>query len=267
MDNLFLTQHFDWSGPKSGKLARVNRWLARLGARFRLTAAGDSGRQNSVEQRINLFHLVEQVLTYRVPGELVEIGAHEGSTAAVMQAVNDRQERPRELHVFDAFWGTRPEVLLDQLHRLGLSQPTVHVGRAEDTVPAKLPERIAFAHIDLGWGQRSAEHRDVLLHCLEAVYPRLALGGVCLLADSCEPDGYSRRRFSEPAAVAPSRHWNPYPAVKEACDRFFADKAETVVPLFGGPYSHGYVRKSLPAERWWNFPPAARRSVALTGAQ
>lgn len=50
------------------------------------------------------------------------------------------------------------------------------VGKVEETVPVKSPERIALLRIDTDW---YASYR----HLLEALYDRLSPGGVLLLDD------------------------------------------------------------------------------------
>ena len=51
---------------------------------------------------------------------------------------------------------------------------------------------MVFAHIDVSPGASPAAHAAAVRHGLEAVYPRLPSGGVCLLADYCDPDVYAR---------------------------------------------------------------------------
>lgn len=243
MDNVFITQYFDWNRPASRKVRWANALLSMLRFQSRIVPPRATGEQTSVEQRINLYHLANHVLASSVPGDFVEIGCHHGSSALLFQVVLGQHDCVRRLHVYDAFFASSPEELLANFHALGQTLPQVHRGLFRDTLPKQLPAQVAFAHVDVGWGQPFAEHRDIVLSCLEGLYPRLASNAICVLADYCEPKIYERNRFVPPSAVKASDRWNPYPAVKDACDAFLADKPEAVTVLFGGPYSHGYFRK------------------------
>lgn len=243
MDNVFITQYFDWSRPASRKVRWVNALLSMLRIKSRFVPPMATGEQTSIEQRINLYHLAEQVLVRGVPGEFVEIGAHQGSTALLLQVVLSQRDHSRRLHVYDTFFSSSPDELAANFKELGQTPPMIHNGLFRDTLPKLLPEQVAFAHLDVGWGQPFPEHRDILTRCLDALYPRLAAEGICVVADYCDPEVFSRNGFTPPATVMASDRWNVYPAVKAACDSFFADKPESIAVLYGGPYSHGFFRK------------------------
>lgn len=190
----------------------------------------------SVEQRINFSHLVDQVLAYGVVGDLVELGCYEGQTAALIQMVNVRHQA-RPFHVYDAFvadWNTRSGTVQERLKRrfaaAGLPGPIMHEGDMRHTLPAELPERIAFAHFDCGMGDDPERHRDLLLHCLEHVYPRLSPGAIAVFMDYHDPD-------------RTVNGLNSNPGVRMACDGFLADRPERMEVLYGNDFSHGYFRK------------------------
>jgi O-methyltransferase len=243
VDNAYVTQHFDWDRPPSRRARLVNAVLARLGVESRLVAPFSTGEMTTVEQRLNMFHLLGGVLTFGVPGDVVELGSHGGSSAALFQLVLDQFDPARRLHVYDAFVRPPADVLLSNFRELGLRTPEVHAGWFSDTLPGQLPERVCFAHIDLGPGRSPAALEDDVRLCLEAVYPRLSPGAVVLLADYCEPDVYDRPGYHFPRAVLSRRQWHLYPQVKRACDAFLAGKPEQVFALYGGAYSHGFFRK------------------------
>lgn len=245
MDNLFITQHFDWNRPASWKVRWGNRFLSACRLKARLVSPHSTGVQTSVEQRINLYCLARQVLDCDVPGEFVEIGSYLGSTAALLQEVLGKQGKSRSLHLYDAFLASGPETLLKNFETLKLPAPVVHVGLFEETLPTQLPGLIAFAHLDVNWGQSFEDHRDIITHCLSSLYPRMAPGGICVIADYCILDIYERQGFSRPWMVALSKQWSMYPAVRAACDTFLADKPETITVLYGGPFSHGFFRKQM----------------------
>lgn len=245
MSNVFLTQYFDWNRPASRKVRWVNSLLSKLRFKARLVPPQATGEQTSVEQRINLYHLAVQVLLCDVPGEFLEIGCHRGSTAVLLQEVIERQDPARRLNVYDAFIASSPTELVANFYALGLPPPVVHAGLIQDTLPARLPEQVAFAHLDVGWRQQADEHRATVIGCLESLYPRMVPGAICVVADYCEPDIYERQGFTPPPGVTTSSCWNLYPAVKEACDAFMAGKPEKMTVLYGGPYSHGFFRKQI----------------------
>jgi O-methyltransferase len=243
MDNVFITQYFDWNRPPSRKVRWVNSLLSAMRFKARLVPPHATGEQTSLEQRISLYHLAGEVLHCRVPGDFVEIGTHKGSTAALLQRVIEEQDPTRRLNVYDAFLDASTEELLMNFRALQLEPPVIHAGLFQDTLPATLPEQIAFAHVDVGWRQPSAEQRDTINQCLTDLYPRLAPGAICVVADYCQSDVFSKQGFTPPTEAAQSEHWDQYPAIRLACDAFFAGKPETMTMLYGGPYSHGFFRR------------------------
>jgi len=244
MQNLFLTEYFDWRPKRPTVLHKaINKAFRALHIRYR--TGPYSGEMTSIEQRMNIFHLVMNVLVSNVPGALVELGCHAGQTAVLIQKVMQRYAPERQLHVYDSFeglpdksskdgrtpfrkgWLSTTEGTLRQNFRdHGLPLPTIHRGWFDDTLPTELPDEIAFAHLDGDF------YRSILVS-LENVYPRLSAGAVCIVDDYCDP------------LVTPD-NWNALPGVKRACDEFFNDKSEVVYSLYAGPYSHGFFRKGDP---------------------
>src|SRR5437879_9747533 len=149
MDNVFLTQFFDWNRRPSWKARLVNSVLAALGIESRLVGPRLTGEQSSIEQRINMYHLAGQVLVFGVPGALVELGTHRGGSAALLAKVIEQFDPSRELHVYDAFAGSAPSELVANFERLQLQPPIIHAGWFRDTLPSQLPEQICFAHLDV----------------------------------------------------------------------------------------------------------------------
>jgi len=241
MDNLFLTEYFDWQPKRPTIVHRaINKALRELRIPYR--AGPYSGSMTSIEQRINIFHLVMQVLVYDVPGDLVELGCYSGHTAVLIQKVLQRYAPNRQLHVYDSFEGlpdksesdgqtpfrkgwlsTTEARLINSFRKYDLPLPIIHKGWFENTLPTELPDAIAFAHLD-------GDFYSSIVVSLEHVYPRLSKGAVCVVDDYCDP------------AIYP-QGWNALPGVKKACDEFFSGKPEKVQYLYSGPYSHGYFRK------------------------
>jgi O-methyltransferase len=246
MDNAFITQYFDWNRPETGKARLLNRLFRALGIDVRVVRPQETGEMTSVEQRINLFHLASQVLVYRVPGDVVEIGCRAGSTAVLLESVIASHDSSRTLHVYDGFYENTPTELLDNFRRLGLRPPVVHSGPFDQTLPAALPDRICFAHVDLGMGPAHVGAMEsALRRILPELYDRLAPGAIGVIADYCDPDLYRRPGFVFPACIRFTGFWHIYPQVKRVCDEFFVGRPEQVHALYGGEFSHGYFRKSV----------------------
>jgi len=266
MDNVFLCEYLG-TPPRTTRaidfLDRVFRktipWL-RIGSYWR-------GQMASIESRVNIFHLLSQVLEQGVPGDVVEIGCHAGESTVVLQRVIQELDPSRELHAYDSFQGVpqgdladegvyKPgdmAVPLDQFHanfsRLGLKLPVVHAGWFEQTLPDSLPERIAFALID-------ADLYRSTIHALDAVYPRMSPGAVCLLGVYWDPGTPAAlttdKRYKSPGvkkafdyffSSKSDRICYKSPGVKKACDEFFCNKYERINLLLAGNYTSGYFRK------------------------
>lgn len=199
------------------------------------------GGMLTVEQAANLYHLLTQVVLLGVPGDVVELGCYEGTTAILLQTTLDQLRSTRRLHVYDSFAGLPPaaaqdgptrfregdcrttrERLVANFREFGVALPVIHAGWFRDTLPVGLPDRVAFAHLD---GDFYTSTREGLEH----LYPRLSPGAIVVVDDYCDPAVH---------AVC-----DILPGVKRACDEFLADKPERVGVLLGGSASHGYFRK------------------------
>lgn len=245
MDNFFIAQWFDWTPQRSTSksVAFVNRLLAKLGFWTRLQAPKlGGGEMTTIEQRMNLYHFVSQVLAYQIPGDLVELGCNEGQSSALIQKVIDLHDPSRRLHVYDSFEGLPPlapkdgetafyegqmktsrEALVQNFKRYNLRLPEIHAGWFADTLPAGLPDAICFAYLD-------GDLYDSIIVSLQHVYPRLSRGAVCVI------DDYADRSIYPEA-------WDGLPGVKAACDDFFADKPERISFIYSAEMSHGFFRK------------------------
>ena len=238
MHNMFITRGFDWGGPGSRKLELGNALLKRLGVSTRFTAPGSTGYMTSVEQRINMYHLVSQVLAYGIEGDLVEVGTFTGQTATLIARVVAGEGKGQRVHVYDSFgaaWdASNPrQSLEDNFRTAGVALPEIHQGLFNETIPSQLPAKIAFANLDVGFGGREAraeEHSGVLCHVLEHVYPRLSRGAICSLIDYWDTELH-----------ADEVHENY--GVTLGCSRFFADKQERVSVLYSGSFTQAYFRK------------------------
>lgn len=120
--------------------------------------------------------------------------------------------------------------LISNFKTRNLEIPIIIEGFFQDTVPANLPGKICFLHLDCGYGGDVTEHKDTIIHILENTYLRLSPDGIVVLMD-----------YHIPGITVNGLNSNP--GVKLACDEFFLNKPEKLHTLFGGMFSHGYFRK------------------------
>jgi O-methyltransferase len=200
-----------------------------------------SGKLSNVEKRMNLYHLVSQVLAYGVEGDLVELGCNTGEASVLITKVMQIYNSANMLHVYDSFDGlpqltnidgcaykagqlkASEGVLRDNFQTLNLPLPEIHRGWFKDTLMVGLPDKICFAYLD-------GDLYESILISLEHVYDKLTKGAICLIDDYSDP------------TINPIG-WHKLPGVKRACDEFLADKPEKVAPIYAGEYAHGFFRK------------------------
>jgi O-methyltransferase len=260
MDNFFITELFDWRIKRVSLMDRlVSRGLSKLigTTKFRSAAFFDdiytkitgnepipstSGVMTNIEQRMNMYHLVSQVLAYGVDGEFVELGCNTGASSVLITKLLQDCGSMKRLNVYDSFEGlpkslpidgtiykegycrTSEDVLRENFRAHNLPAPEIHKGWFQDTLPNGLPDKIAFAYLD-------GDFYDSIMVSLQHVYPKLSPGAICLIDDYCDP------------AINP-KGWNRLPGVKKACDEYFADKPEKVDFIYSGNYSHAFFRKA-----------------------
>jgi O-methyltransferase len=224
-------------------LDTADRILRRYAPWMRVSSAW-RGMAN-VESRMNSFHLLDQVIAYGVPGDIVEIGCNQGETTVLLQRMVQDLDPSREVHAFDSFCGVPPAApedehaykegdmaaslptFLSHFDKLGLPRPRVHQGWFDQTLPAGLPETIAYAFLD-------ADLYRSTLHALNCVYPRLSPGGICVFGV-----------YWDPKTDIPTTRQLSYrsPGVKKASDEFLRGKPERVRVLYTGNFTMGYFRK------------------------
>ena len=242
MKNIDHFGQLKWPGSERWRtqswVKNLNKVLQKLGLPLALKRSFDH-RQDmlSLEQAANIQLLLSGVISSGVDGAVVELGCYTGSTSAVMASLLRTRGSTMSLHVYDSFahelgheQGIRA-LFEKNFRELDLSLPAIHAGDLRITVPAQLPARIAFAHLDLGVGGAPEAHASILTYALEAVYPRLATNAVLVIQD-----------YHVPGLTIDGNDSNP--GVRMACDTFFSNKPEQVGTLYGGPCSHGYIRKT-----------------------
>lgn len=262
MDDFFIAEYFDWKVRRNSYVDRfLNRVFGKIGLRFfpasfvldgvdtavariegRTLSPLFTGRMTNIEQRINMYHLVSQVLVYGVEGDLVEVGCNSGQSSVLITKTMQLHNSDKKLFVYDSFEGlpslspidgiayhqgqlkTTEDVLRYNFKRYNLPLPEIHRGWFKDTLANGLPDKICFAYLD-------GDLYESILVSLKHVYPKLAKGAVCLIDDYSDP------------SINPLG-WNKLPGVKKACDEYLADKPEKVTLLYAGEYPHGFFRKA-----------------------
>ncbi|PTS96734.1 hypothetical protein DBR11_18690 [Pedobacter sp. HMWF019] len=240
MDNYFITK-IPYTKlntkPSSLKVVRfINKGLRFLKLRYMLSPVDTTVDMNTIEQRINYYHLLNQVLVGQVEGDVIELGCFTGQCALLFQKVIEENQSNKTLHLYDSFEIQFSEkrdikkVLLESFQSAHLKAPILHAGLFSETVPAKLPKKLCFVHIDCGHGGNVEEHKNILLDLFKEIYPRMSAGAICVLMDYNDPQ------------INGTGH-NANPGVKLACDEFLADKPEEIILLYGNQYYHAYFRK------------------------
>lgn len=246
MDNAFIATTFDWDRRTPRGWQRVlNKAFGKLHIPIRLSPP--PSEMANVEARMNLFHLLEQVVSNDVPGDVVDLGCNAGDSTIVMQKLVSVLAPDKQVHAYDSFEGL-PEIkgsdaedgvyakgymqASDDLFRwkfkkLGLPLPHIHKGWFEETIPSELPERVSFALFD-------GDLYESTMHLLKHVYPRMSPGAIGMIAVYYDETVFPRKGLSGGYKS---------PGVKRATDEFFKDKPEKVSVLYANEYSNGYFRK------------------------
>ena len=249
MHNAFIARLLNWDHREPRGWHR----MANLFLRFSRTRAQVVPRSfiwgmANVEARMNLFHLASQCIEFGIPGDIIEVGCNSGESSIVLQKILAETRSDKKLHCYDSFQGL-PDLSghdahegvyekgsmhasLDTFYRnfreAGVQTPEhIHAGWFEDTIPSKLPDRIAFAMID---GDLYASTKHVLPH----IYERMSPGAIGMFGIY-----YDESILPRPDTIPQYKS----PGVKKATDEFFADKPEKVHVLYANEYSNGYFRK------------------------
>jgi O-methyltransferase len=240
MNNYFITKvpytKSNVAASSIRLLRFINKGFRALKLKYVVSPIDTTVDMNTVEQRINYYHLLNQVLLCEVEGDVIELGCFTGQCALLFQKVLEQNDSAKELHLYDSFeikfseQGDIKDVLMASFKSADLKPPILHKGLFKDTVPSELPEKLCFVHIDCGHGGNVEDHKNILLEVLNSIYPRMAPGGVCVLMD-----------YNDPKINGIGHDANP--GVKLACDRFLQDKEEEIIPLYGNQYYHAYFRK------------------------
>lgn len=237
MDNFFIADKPFRLRKNSPLVNLLNRGLRFVKAGYQINPLPDPvSDMNTIEQRINYFHLLDAVISNDIEGDVVELGCFTGQCAMLFQKVIELNGSHKKLHLYDSFEskfsirGSVEEALNNNFRNSKLKLPTLHKGYFENTIPEQLPVKIAFVHIDCGSGRHPLEHKKTMVHCLTSVYGRMSKGAVCVMMD-----------YHDNTVNSTGLDVNP--GVKLACDEFFKGKPETIISLYGNQYSHGFFKK------------------------
>jgi len=220
----------------------------------------DSGML-SLEQGMNIYHSLVQVLLLEIPGDVVELGCCHGLGAVLIQKTLESFNSKKQLHVYDGFQGL-PEkhskdgntsaskgacnsnvgILTRNFEKYRAKLPKIHEGWFSDTLKTQLPDTISFAHLD-------GDFYTSIKESLEEVYPRLSPGALVIIDDYCgeehkeNTNNLAKNTFKQKAEPRYLEQLDQFPGVKQACDEYFKDKPEKVSMLYSGWAPHGYFRK------------------------
>lgn len=151
-------------------------------------------------------------LQTQAPGEVVELGCHQGFSSALFQTLLQTLGPAKTLHVYDSFAGLPPLTPQDQqvpykagsmqvelshfelvFDKFQLPLPQVHAGWFRETLAQQLP-------IQVGWAYLDGDLYDSILISLQEVVPRMQPGGLLMIDDYDSP---------------------LFPGVKTACQDYF----------------------------------------------
>jgi len=123
MDNFFITEYFDWRFRLVSLLDRLtSRVLSKLLGKTEFRSAdffdniytrltgnaimpSTSGIMTNIEQRMNMYHLVSQVLAYGVEGDFVELGCNTGHSSVLITKLLQGYNSDKKFYVYDSFEG------------------------------------------------------------------------------------------------------------------------------------------------------------------
>ena len=149
------------------------------------------------ELRVILREL-QKVIQTKVPGDVVELGCYEGTSALFEARMLKEMAPQKELYLYDSFEGlpakgsedasatgvlfkegelraSRSRLTKNFVHA-GLVVPFIYKAWFSDLVPANLPDQICFAFLD-------GDFYDSIMDSLKLVWPKMAAGAVVIVDD------------------------------------------------------------------------------------
>lgn len=221
----------------------------------------DEKRMLNIEQEMNIYHLVNQICLLKIKGDIVELGCNDGRTAAIIQKTLNENNCGKKIYVYDSFdglpnksskdgrtkfqkgWCRRSKQdLINVFKKHNIKIPIIVSGWFRETLPYKLPKKIAFAHLD-------GDFYSSIKESLEAIYPRLSKGAIVVIDDYYDRkihkniEKYVNRNKYSIISNRKIKINNDLSGVRKACDEFFVDKDEELKILISGEEKHVYFRK------------------------
>jgi hypothetical protein len=130
-----------------------------------------------------------------IEGDFVDIGVYDGKTVDIVRRYCNFAATQKKWWLYDLFdyHPTEPSKqnhgpqLADQVRQLFADDPKIRIvkGMLPETLLQQIPDKIAFVQVDLNAAQ-------VEIDCLQAIYDRIAVGGMIVLDDY----GFYRYRSS-----------------------------------------------------------------------
>jgi len=130
-----------------------------------------------------------------IEGDFVDIGVYDGKTVDIVRRYCGFASLQKNWWLYDLFdyHPTEPSKqnhgpqLADQVRQMFADDPKIKIvkGMLPETLLQQMPDKIAFVQVDLNAAQ-------VELDCLQAIYDRIAVGGMIVLDDY----GFYRYRSS-----------------------------------------------------------------------
>lgn len=166
----------------------------------------------SQERIFSLIEAVKYIHKYKIEGDIVECGVWKGgSMLAIAETLKSINDTDRELFLYDTFEGMSEPSAVDEtfsgedasellrqdeakkgliwaystldtvkqtmaLSKYNPAKINYVVGKVEDTIPAKIPQKIALLRLDTDWYE-STKHE--LIH----LFPLLQKGGILIIDD------------------------------------------------------------------------------------
>src|ERR1700690_174795 len=126
MDTFFITEFFYWRIKRFSVPDRISsRLLSKLLGKTEFRSAdffdktytrltgnaiipSTSGVMTNIEQRMNMYHFVSQVLAYGVKGDFVELGCNTGDSSVLITKLLQAYNSDKKFAVYDSFEGFHP---------------------------------------------------------------------------------------------------------------------------------------------------------------
>lgn len=161
---------------------------------------------------------LQAVVEMNIPGDVVELGCHMGSTSFYIQALLMRMNCKKRFHVYDSFMGlpdkhefdgderkyrkgdcqSTEEAFVEHFISRRIAIPEVHSGWFAEIPDEEYPDKICFAFLD-------SDFYTSITDSWQKIYHKLSKGAVVCIHDY---------------------NWDPLPGVQKACHDFLKDKPE-----------------------------------------